>query len=108
MFLFHYHSLLKEPASGLILGVPTPLISTDGPELWSPVTASAVPRVPRARIITAAKLVGEITNKWWNWAVVVAQAVAHRTTDREVRGSNPAGSWAFFSSLSYLSISGAS
>ena len=30
-------------------------------------------------------------------AMVVAQAVAHRTTDREVPGSNPAGSWAFFS-----------
>ena len=33
------------------------------------------------------------------WAVMVAQGVAHRTTDREVQGSNPAGSWAFFSSL---------
>ena len=29
-------------------------------------------------------------------AVVIAQAVEHRTTDREVRGSNPTGSWAFF------------
>ena len=28
---------------------------------------------------------------------MVAQAVAHRTTNREVPGSNPAGSWAFFS-----------
>ena len=35
------------------------------------------------------------------WAVVVAQAVAHWTMDREVRGLNPAGSWAFFSSLLY-------
>ena len=37
---------------------------------------------------------------------MVAQAVAHRTTDREVRGSNPAaaGSWAFFSLFSFLSF----
>ena len=40
------------------------------------------------------------------------QAVAHRTTDQEVLGSNPAWSCFFlslvsFSSLSYLSISGA-
>ena len=35
------------------------------------------------------------------WAVVVGQVVAHRTTDREVPGSIPTGSWAFFSSLSY-------
>ena len=41
-------------------------------------------------------------------AVVVAQVVPHRTTDREIPGSNPAGSEAFFSSLSYLSISVAS
>ena len=33
-------------------------------------------------------------------AVVVAQLVAHWTTDREVPGSIPAESWAFFSSLS--------
>ena len=31
-----------------------------------------------------------------SWAVVVAQAVAHQTTDREVSGLNPIGSWAFF------------
>ena len=39
-------------------------------------------------------------------AVVVAQEVAHRTTDQEVPGSDPTGRWAFFSlsSLSYLSI----
>ena len=36
-----------------------------------------------------------------NRAVVVAQVVAHRTTDREVPGSIYTGSWAFFSSLSY-------
>ena len=41
-------------------------------------------------------------------AVVVALAVEHRSTDRMVPGSNPAGSWAFFLSLSYLSISCAS
>ena len=45
-------------------------------------------------------------------AVVVAQAEAHRTTDRQVPSSIPAaaGSRAFFyfSSLSYHSISGAS
>ena len=37
------------------------------------------------------------------WAVVVAQVVAHRTTDREVPGSIPTGSWGFFlfSTLSY-------
>ena len=35
--------------------------------------------------------------------VVVAQGVAHRTTDREVLGSIPTGSWAFFlSSLTLL------
>ena len=35
-------------------------------------------------------------------AVVVAQGVAHRTTDEEVTGSIPAGRWAFFLfSLSY-------
>ena len=36
-------------------------------------------------------------------AVVVAQAVAHRTTDRKVLSSIPAaaGSWAFFSRLSH-------
>ena len=41
-----------------------------------------------------------------SWAMVVAQAVDHRTTDREVPGSNPAGSWAFFSHfrLSCLSL----
>ena len=35
---------------------------------------------------------------------MVAQPVAHRTTDGEVPGSNPAGSWALvsFSSLSLL------
>ena len=37
----------------------------------------------------------------WDWAVVVAQVVAHRTTDREVLGLTPAGSWAFFSSILY-------
>ena len=51
------------------------------------------------------------------WAVVVAQVVAHLTMGQEVQGSNPCGSWAFslvsfcsvlFSSLSHLSISGAS
>ena len=31
--------------------------------------------------------------------MVVAQVVAHRTTDQEVLGSIPTGSWAFFSSL---------
>ena len=36
-------------------------------------------------------------------AVVVAQVVAHRTTNREVLSSIPTGSWAFFfPSLSYL------
>ena len=35
-------------------------------------------------------------------AVVAALAVTHRTMDREVPGSNPAGSWAF--SLSLLSL----
>ena len=41
--------------------------------------------------------------------VVVAQVVAHRTTDPEVPGSNSAGSWTFFlfSLLFYLPISGA-
>ena len=34
-------------------------------------------------------------------AVVVAQVVAHRTSDQDVPGSIHAGSWAFFSSLSY-------
>ena len=34
-------------------------------------------------------------------AMVVAPVVAHLTTEREVPGSIPAGSWAFFSSLSY-------
>ena len=34
-------------------------------------------------------------------AVVVAQVVVHRTSDQKVLGSIPAGSWAFFSSLSY-------
>ena len=42
------------------------------------------------------------------WAVVVAQVVAHRTTDIEVPSLIPTGSWAFFSSLSYFSISGGS
>ena len=47
-------------------------------------------------------------------AGVVAQVVAHQTTDREVPGLIPAaaGSWAFslssLSSLSYVSIIGAS
>ena len=37
-------------------------------------------------------------------AVVVAQVVAHRTTDREIPSWIPTGSWFFsFSSLSYLS-----
>ena len=40
---------------------------------------------------------------------VIAQVVAHRTTDREVPSLIPTGSWAFFfSSLSYLSIRGVS
>ena len=34
-------------------------------------------------------------------AVAVAQVVAYRTTDRELLGLIPAGSWAFFSSLSH-------
>ena len=34
--------------------------------------------------------------------------VAHQTPDREVPSSIPSENWAFFSSLSYLSISGAS
>ena len=34
-------------------------------------------------------------------AVVVGQVVTHRTTDREVLGLIPTGSWAFFSILSY-------
>ena len=38
---------------------------------------------------------------YYDWAVVVAQVVAHWTTDWEVLGSISAGSWAFFSSLSY-------
>ena len=33
--------------------------------------------------------------------MVVAQVVAHLTTDREALGLNPAGSRAFFSSQSY-------
>ena len=38
-------------------------------------------------------------------AVVVAQEVAHRTTDQEVPGSDPTGRWAFFLSLfSFLSF----
>ena len=32
-------------------------------------------------------------------AMVVAQVVAHQTTDREVPNSIPTGSWAFISSL---------
>ena len=31
------------------------------------------------------------------WAVVVAQVVANRTTDQEVPSLHPAGSWAFLS-----------
>ena len=34
--------------------------------------------------------------------MVVAQVVAHWTTDVEVLTSIPVGSWAFFTSLSYL------
>ena len=41
---------------------------------------------------------------YWTLAMVVAQVVAHRTTDREVPGSIPAatGSWAFLSLFSFL------
>ena len=39
-----------------------------------------------------------------NKVVVVAQAVAHRTTDQKVPFSNPAGRWAFFLSLSSRSL----
>ena len=37
------------------------------------------------------------------WAVVVTQVVAHRTMDREVPGSIPAGSWVFLSLLFFFS-----
>ena len=40
-------------------------------------------------------------------AIVVAQVVARRTSDREVPGSKPAaatGSWAFLSLFSFLSF----
>ena len=41
--------------------------------------------------------------------MVVAQVVAHRTSDREVLSQFLLGAWLFFlSSLSYLSVSGAS
>ena len=39
--------------------------------------------------------------------MVVAQAVVHRTTDREVPGSNPAGSWAIRSTKNIKAIIGA-
>ena len=38
------------------------------------------------------------------WAVVVAQVVAHRTTNREIPGSIPTVGWAFFSCIFLFSF----